>query len=330
MAKIYSSDNITLNVENMRKKEHFFYENGKDELIGQITIERAEECIKLFFYEKLNDKLYKSMASCYNKFINDNQRFSHYELGLGQPHENTEGMTNDFPFVVYAIKKDLNAPINLITKEQMDELDKNKISYYNYYTENSIKGLSLHNKNILMDLSNSLNFTSNDLFKDYILNVYLSNQKKYCMNHKDMNVPLTILEDHDSDKIDKNGFIHLPEVNVLDRDKNGYMKEIPSSEKDNNLIIEHEVSKLPLNLSDIKQKNIRLDTFINKENLLKTVETLSDKDSKTISLNTFYAQRLEIPHDICYQYNELKCNELINCLSEKIIKYTANRDNGLK
>lgn len=323
MVKIYSSDNISLKIETMSKKTHFFYENGGEIPIGDLTVSKKDETIKLMSYERDDEKAYEKMAACYNKFIHANPKFGHYELTVVQESEKSiYEPEENFPFVIYAIKKSLNSPINLVTKEQIDELDKHGISYYNYYNADSIRGLSHHNKNILMDISKPILISSNDSFKDCVLNVYLPNQKKHDVDYRDIRATLTIEEDYNSGKLDRNDYIYVPEVNVLDRDKNGHMKEVPCSKKTNDIFIKNESSKLPLNLSNIKESKITLKIFVDKETVLKTLETLNDKENKTIVLNKSYF--------LPYRDKELKCNELINCLSEEIIKYTANRDNGLK
>lgn len=90
-----------------------------------------------------------------------------------------------------------------------------------------------------------------------------------------------------------------------------------------NFIIEirEEAALFSLNLSNIKMNKIFLDIYCSKEKLIKSLETLNDKENKTIFISQSHASNLELPYRRPEErgFIAYECNDLINKLKNNIL-----------
>lgn len=180
MAKIYNSNDITLKIDTLAKKTHYFYQEGSERPVGELSISRNDELIKLTSYEKDNKELYDKMAECYNQFINKAPKMHHYNLTAGWLfRDNIYGNTTllHFPFEIHGVKKELNSPVIIVTEKQIEDLEKNNIPYYSYYDGFAFHDTNKSNKNVFFkyrDIDNYIVPTKNESFKNNDFHILLN------------------------------------------------------------------------------------------------------------------------------------------------------------
>lgn len=324
MAYIFNRHDVTLKIDNLRKKEHFFYEDGNDAPIGKLEISRNKLLARIISYRRDDEELYEKIASCYDQFVNNNsQRFKNYDVKAGQIYSNEmKNYTESFPFDIHQIKKELNTPINLVTKDQIDELNEFGVPYYSIYNNDTYGGFNSGNKNILFSLEERLLIPrTSDFFKDNVLNVYFESSIGGVKVNTRRSVPIFRISKMLNDKsFDENSEIWMPKVNVLKKEESGELYETKEIEKPLCVQIISEDFRNPLNLSNIDIPNIHLKMRTSKENFLKTLETIGDKDNTKFLMERQSIERLGLPHKNkgLYIREEYKCNELIDFLKNHI------------
>lgn len=153
MAKIYESGDISLKIDNLRKTHFLFYKAGDDEAIGEINISRSLKEISLIVYKQFynqTEETYTNISKCYNQFVHAHSKFGNYGLSITQFNPNPEQkIRHDLPFQLYAIKKDLNSPINLVREETLEELNRQGIQYYSYYDPDCFMNIKNGSKKLI-------------------------------------------------------------------------------------------------------------------------------------------------------------------------------------
>lgn len=329
MAQTYTSGDITLKIDSLAKKEHVFVdENNKKQ--ASITINRPNKDIKinLSTVRSSEDKtLFSDIVKCYNQFIDKNKKFNDYMLYI--PNFNQDKLET------YAVKADENSPIKLITKEQIDQLDKNNIPYYLFLNPNyGLRKIYGNNKRIFINNNDVINLDKPDSFKDcqFIFDVDKYGRTYRIYNNDDFSINLSLHLMNDAD-YDSDTYISVPSIEVLNKNEEDIGKlNITQIRNIRSVINGVQATKTPLDLSKIdtsKFSNIMLSYDFDKESLLKTLKTI--KDIPYISFQAEAIKKLKIdvePFALNRFEEKYNGKELLEIL-EKELNPSANLVNEL-
>lgn len=313
MSKIYYSGNIALKIDNLAKREHHFIDVRNNTRHASIDLKRKDKNINFMLNtkeSKHNKSMFKDIVNCYNQFIENNKKFNDYKLYFLQ--------LKNLDFDVYAIKKNFSSPIKIVTKEQLNELDENNISYFNYI--DTSKGFEKFNKNNINCFINNNNIFPINTLDELKNNIFFIEDKKIIKKTEIDNFStlqiIFHLKDDFSDKTDE--YISIPSIKVFNSDS--------KTKRKINLIDYHTYKSYddysgsfnnPLDLSRIDNKifnSIEINYDMDKNTLLKSLETI--KNIKNVYLDNDYVDFLDIKLNPLKETTFSKKYDINNLLNE--------------
>lgn len=284
MAQVYTSGNLTFKINSIARKEHILVDENNVKQ-ATILINKGTRNIMIALNPEISEKddgLFKNIMNCYNQFVEKNDRFNDFSLDF-KSLENA-------PLEVYAIKKDKDSPIKMVTKEQIDQLDKNKVPYFQFLNLNG--GFSKvygNNKKCSVKNSSSVEISSPDELKDKKFFVELSSQYiVYTGQTPFVTIFLTL---KDTSKHDKDTYISIPSIEIANTENDRATLHIA----DNSTLNKKKEYNfnMPLDLSKIDTRtfnDIMVSYNFDKETLGKTLKTLNN--IPTIRLKKDFVDKL--------------------------------------
>lgn len=312
MAQTYTSGGVTLRIDSLARREHDFIEDGQK--VGKLSINRSTNEVEIDLIDNEETTL-ESISDCYNQFIKKNKKYRNYELRIHYPR--------GCKFSAYAIKQDVESPVKLATKKQINQLDENKIPYYNYLAPS--KGLSkIHGKNKEC-------LTGNLIFElekpDDLEDIIIVNDK--LSSSTDIFLSFQKLSDYDN-----NTYVKMPSIKQFNN------KNIPPTElivREHSFIISNNKHKIPLDLSKIDTdvyKEIVFSYSFDRDTFKKTLETINNTPDIVLHKNSINGLGIKTSHkgEISYfgnHYIHYDGKELLNEF-KKEVKPSDNLNNSLK
>lgn len=306
MAQTYENGSITLKIQSLVKRKHDFIDSDGSKKAGLI-VSKGTNSINILLNADIDDEvLLKNIFDSYNQFIDKNQRYKNYSLSITQPKRifdiSSIKKHREQDFNVYAIKKDADSSIKIVTKEQIDQLDKNKIPYLLYLNPyhgfNTIYG---EQRKCFITSHVAFNIEKPDDFKDSKFLVDISNhgRKRHHIG-MDHTYSISMFIRPDLSKTTPDDYISVPDLEAINVASSAtgvlHLSDQPQS-------THNEPCNIPLDLSnvDIKQFNsIVLNYKLDKENLEKTLKTIKGQipditiEEKTNDLLDFKLEPKEV------------------------------------